>query len=77
MPDNSGIFRKHAKYQFNETDSHLGEYGRPKISDEKKEMIIIIFNDKPTVSTSTAATQIGVHHSTICNFLSRDLKLYP
>ena len=76
-PDRSSIRRWYEQYQSRGSHSHLGGNGRPQISDEKKEMIRSMFNENPTVSLRTAATQVGVHHTTIWSFLRRELKLYP
>lgn len=39
-------------------------------------MIRTLFNENPTMSLRTAAVQIGLHHTTLWNFLRRNLKLY-
>lgn len=53
----------------------MGGNGRPLISEEKKEMIRKIFNEDPRASLRNAATQVGLHHTTIWNFLKRELEL--
>lgn len=47
----------------------MSEYGRPQVSDEKKEMMNTILNEDPMMSLKTSATQAGQNHAAIWSFL--------
>lgn len=55
----------------------MGGNGRPRINDEKKAMIRNIFTENAIFSLRTTDMQIRVYHTTIWNFLRRELELYP
>lgn len=76
-PARSSIRRWYQEYQARGNHSHMGGNGRPQISEENKDRIRTMFAEDPTLSLRIAATEIGIHHTTIWRFLRRELKLFP
>lgn len=71
----SCICRCYGDYLCSGRDSRIGKTGGAQTSDDKKTMMRTVFNGDPMIYLRTAATQIGLHHTTIWSFLKRELKL--
>ena len=64
-------------YKSKGTRAHRGGNGRPQITEAKNNEIRVPFNSSPRLSLRTAAQEVGVAHAKICNFLRKELKMFP
>ena len=76
-PARSTMRQWREEYEKRGTHAHRGGNGRPQITEAKKNMIRAPFNSNPRLSLRAAAQDFGVAHAKICNFLRKELKMFP
>lgn len=64
-PVRPGIRGWYEDYQFSDGHSHMGEIGLSQVRDEMVEVLRTMFNDHLKMSLRSAATRLGLRHTTV------------